>query len=67
MILKLFLLITILITAINAQPLKVFISVDMEGITGVVHGDQVTSTGADYNLARKWMTQEVNAAVPAFA
>jgi len=35
----------------------------MEGITGVVHGDQVTSTGADYNLARKWMTQEVNAAV----
>lgn len=46
----------------EAQKLKVFVSVDMEGITGVVHSDQ-TGTGADYNMARKWMTEDVNAAV----
>jgi len=43
--------------------LKVYISVDMEGIAGVVNGDQTSSSGKDYNLARKWMTQEVNAAI----
>lgn len=45
------------------EKLKVYISVDMEGIAGVVNGDQVSSSGSDYNLARRWMTQEVNAAV----
>lgn len=44
-------------------PLKVFISVDMEGISGVVHSDQVSSDTADYAAARKWMAQDVNAAV----
>jgi D-amino peptidase len=43
--------------------LKVYISVDMEGIAGVVDSDQVSSAGSDYNLARRWMTQEVNAAI----
>lgn len=47
----------------NAQGLKVFISVDMEGITGLVHGDQVGSGGRDYGMARRWMTEEANAAV----
>jgi D-amino peptidase len=42
---------------------KIYISVDMEGISGVVHSDQVSSTGADYNAARKWMAEDVNAAV----
>jgi D-amino peptidase len=42
---------------------KVFISVDMEGISGVVHGDQVSSGTPDYAIARKWMAQDVNAAV----
>jgi D-amino peptidase len=45
-----------------AQKLKVFISVDMEGITGVVHGEQ-TGTGPEYNMARKWMAEDVNAAI----
>lgn len=45
------------------QKLKVFISVDMEGITGVVHSEQTSSSGKDYNIVRKWMAGEVNAAI----
>lgn len=44
-------------------PLRVFISVDMEGIWGVVQGDQTMSDSRDYGLARKWMAQDVNAVV----
>ncbi|MBI4810515.1 MAG: M55 family metallopeptidase [Ignavibacteriales bacterium] len=51
------------VSASYTQSLRVFISVDMEGITGIVHGDQVSGTGGDYNIARKWMTEDVNAAV----
>ena len=43
--------------------LKVFISVDMEGISGIVHGDQVSSGTSEYAAGRKWMAQDVNAAV----
>ena len=43
--------------------LKVYISVDMEGITGVVHGEQVSSGTSEYAAARKWMAEDVNAAV----
>jgi D-amino peptidase len=43
--------------------LKVFISVDMEGISGVVSWDDVTVGGTDYGLFRKLMTQETNAAI----
>jgi len=43
--------------------LKVFISVDMEGISGVVHSDQTSSGTPEYGTARKWMAQDVNAAV----
>lgn len=49
--------------AIGQKKLKIFISVDMEGIAGVVHSDQTSSSGKDYNLARRWMTGEVNAVV----
>ena len=45
------------------QKLKVFISVDMEGITGLVSSDQVGRGGSDYQMARRWMTEEANAAV----
>jgi D-amino peptidase len=44
-------------------PLKVFISVDMEGIWGVVHGDQTSPGTAEYGAARKWMAEDVNAAI----
>jgi len=45
------------------KPLKVFISVDMEGITGVVQPAQLGPTGFEYGKAREWMTAEVNAAI----
>lgn len=41
----------------------VYISVDMEGVAGVVHVDQTRRTGHDYNRARGWMTAETNAAI----
>jgi len=42
--------------------MRVYISVDMEGIAGVVHADQVRRGKADYDQARKFMTLEANAA-----
>ena len=45
------------------QDLKVFISVDMEGIAGVVSGRATSSRGDDYNYFRKIMTLETNAAI----
>jgi D-amino peptidase len=46
-----------------AKKLKVFISVDMEGVSGVVSSDQTSSSGADYNRMRHLMTEETNAAI----
>jgi D-amino peptidase len=43
--------------------LKVFISVDMEGIGGVIHWEDVSRNGKDYSLFRRLMTDETNAAV----
>lgn len=40
----------------SGEKLKVFISVDMEGITGLVSSDQVSRGGSDYQMARRWMT-----------
>lgn len=45
------------------KSLKVFISVDMEGVSGVIHWEDVGRSGKDYGLFRKLMTQEANAAV----
>ncbi|MCI0555538.1 MAG: M55 family metallopeptidase, partial [Anaerolineae bacterium] len=59
----LFVLLVFCNSATLAQKLKVFISVDMEGITGLVHGDQVSRSGSDYQMARRWMTEEANAAI----
>ncbi len=47
----------------TAEGLKVFISVDMEGISGVVNWDDVDVGGKDYDLFRRLMTEEANAAV----
>ena len=41
--------------------MKVFISCDIEGISGVVSRNQTSSDGKDYNRARELMTMEVNA------
>lgn len=43
--------------------MKILIAADMEGVTGVVHWDQVTPGHAEYARFRKLMTQDVNAAV----
>jgi len=43
--------------------LKVYISVDMEGVAGVVTVDQCRAGGEGYERARMWMIREANAAI----
>src|SRR5438034_6545602 len=62
------LLAALLLVPLAAQPArsrKIFISVDMEGITGVVQPAQLGPEGFEYQQARQWMTGEVNAAIQA--
>ena len=40
------------------RPIKVFISVDMEGIGGVVTAEQLGPTGFEYTRFREFMTAE---------
>jgi D-amino peptidase len=47
----------------EAQKLKVFISVDMEGICGVVASEQTSPGNPEYAAAKKWMAEDANAAV----
>lgn len=42
---------------------KLYISVDMEGITGVIHWDETGGNNPDYQYFRKIMTDEVNAGI----
>jgi D-amino peptidase len=51
--------------AVNAQEqrMKIYISADMEGIAGVVTGEQLGPQGFEYARFREFMTQEVNAAI----
>ena len=61
------LVLIVLSTAAPAQQaprgLKVFISVDMEGLAGVVAGADVSPSGADYQHFRAIMAGETNAAI----
>lgn len=43
--------------------LKIYISADMEGVVGTVTGEQLGPSGFEYEQARRWMTEEVNAAI----
>ncbi|MFF9554904.1 M55 family metallopeptidase [Streptomyces albus] len=43
--------------------MKVYISADMEGVTGLVGADDVQMGGRDYDRGRVMMTEDVNAAV----
>lgn len=45
--------------------MRVYISADMEGVAGVVTGDQLVPEGFEYEQAREQMTREVVAAVEA--
>jgi len=61
------------LTALTLRPaegfaqdgLKVHISADMEGVVGVVTGDQLGPSGFEYQRFREFMTNEVNAAIAA--
>jgi D-amino peptidase len=51
---------------LSAQPrLKIHISVDMEGIAGVVTGEQLSPAGFEYARFREFMTAEANTAIQA--
>jgi D-amino peptidase len=51
--------------AAEPTPLKVYISVDMEGIAGVVTADQLLPSGFEYERFRRFMTDEAVAAAKA--
>jgi len=51
------------LTGQSGNALKIFISVDMEGITGITHWEETSRDGKDYDYFRKIMTQEANAAI----
>jgi D-amino peptidase len=57
----------LLASTLSAQQrgLKIYISADMEGIGGVVTGEQLSPTGFEYAKARELMTEEVLAAIAA--
>ena len=42
---------------------KVFISADMEGISGIAASDQLSAAGGEYHRSRKMMADDVNAAI----
>lgn len=44
---------------------RLFISADIEGVAGVVSPNETTPEGADYEMARRWMTEEIVAACDA--
>jgi D-amino peptidase len=54
-------------TAVTGQPrkLKIHISVDMEGVGGVVTGEQLSPAGFEYGRFREFMTREALSAVEA--
>jgi len=56
-----------MMAAVQAQPrkLKVHISVDMEGIAGVVTGEQLSPAGFEYGRFREFMTREAMSAIEA--
>ena len=61
----------ILVLALVSSPLaaqdglKIFISADMEGVTGAVTGEQLGPSGFEYGRFRQFMTNEVLAAIEA--
>jgi len=63
----LYLVVLLIVSAVAAnaqqQGLKIYISADMEGIAGVVTGEQLGPQGFEYARFREFMTQEVNAAI----
>jgi D-amino peptidase len=46
-----------------AEAMKIYVSVDMEGVACVNHRDEIKLEGLEYERSRKLMTDEVNAAI----
>lgn len=63
--LLLFLLSISTLSFAQQKAVKIFISVDMEGIGGIGTSAMVNSSGKDYATGRKLMTEEVNTVVKA--
>jgi len=53
------------VTPGQTRKLKIYISADMEGVVGVVTGDQLGPQGFEYNRFREFMTEEVKTATEA--
>ena len=56
------------VTALDASGqdgLKIYISADMEGVTGAVSSEQLGPAGFEYGRFRQFLTDEVNAAITA--
>ncbi len=47
--------------------MNVYVSVDMEGITGIVHGEMMMPGQPEYDRGRKLMTNDANAAIEGIA
>jgi len=60
---KIKLVLVLLALAINTYAQKILISVDMEGLAGVVTGAQLGPSGFEYQRFRKFMTDETLAAI----
>lgn len=43
--------------------MKIFIAVDMEGVTGVVHPEQLTPDGRGYQQAQHFLVDDINAVI----
>jgi D-amino peptidase len=50
-------------SASAAAPVRIYISADLEGVAGVVTGDQLGPPGFEYERFRGFMTDEVRAAI----
>jgi len=61
--LSLFLISLALASPASAQAKKVYISVDMEGLSGVSGDDQLAPGGAEYARSRKLMAEDTNAVI----
>jgi D-amino peptidase len=51
--------------AAQEPPLRIFVSVDMEGIGGIGTGAMTSTGGKDYGVGRELLTEEVNTVVDA--
>lgn len=47
----------------NANPLKIYILADMEGISGIRRMEQVQSSSGEYEAGRRLMMQDINVAI----